>query len=574
METRSTHKLSLLDIIENECRNSAGKAALVQRGANRASDVPLSLSYASAWRCIQQHRTWLKEKILQVSRTDIQHQDVCIAYLSSNSIDMLLSLIACTDRNLIPDCHYCVAALLNVRWTPQEMANVLKSLNPQTSITIIVHGEDFGTVAERVSRQLNHESICLPIPNFSMEALQSTLSPTQPDDSNRDDLRRLRISDVEKRGDDGDAMIVFTSGTTGGSKGVRLGHRALAIQSLAKLSEPCNYSSETVMLASTVPLFHVGGISSCLAVLFAGGTLVFPPRSEPHFDPGVVKSTLETQILPTNTLVMVPAMLVALLAEMKTTSVYPFVRLILIGGQSASKHMINRLSAIFPNARIVQTYACTEAASSLTFLHINFSSSTDVSLPTTAPNGDCVGSPPSHVHLRLYRKEGKVTKIVTSPYRPGIIATRGSHVMNGYWERGSSEPATNLRGWYLTTDLGFFDQSGQLYFCGRVKDVIRSGGETVMAQEVERVLLRNPAIVECAVFPRLDDRFGEAVACAVVTKTPLQLGNVKEWCQEQGLASYKRPRFLFLVDSLPKNSSGKVLKHELVAMYGKLQSKL
>jgi acyl-CoA synthetase (AMP-forming)/AMP-acid ligase II len=193
----------------------------------------------------------------------------------------------------------------------------------------------------------------------------------------------------------------------------------------------------------------------------------------------------------------------------------------------------------------------------------------------TLPNGDCVGTPPSHVDIRLYRKSGKALNILTLPNEPGIIATRGPHLMNGYWQRGSARQQNNRTGWFLTNDLGFFDKNGQLHFCGRVKDVIRSGGETVLAQEVERVLLKHPDISECAVFPRKDERFGEAVACAIVTKRPpLVLGAIKHWCKEKGLASYKRPRYLFLVDSLPRNSSGKVLKHKLVDMFGSLRSKL
>jgi non-ribosomal peptide synthetase component E (peptide arylation enzyme) len=108
-----------------------------------------------------------------------------------------------------------------------------------------------------------------------------------------------------------------------------------------------------------------------------------------------------------------------------------------------------------------------------------------------------------------------------------------------------------------------------------VKDVIRTGGETVLAQEVERVLSAHPGIIECAVFPRKDERFGEAVACALVSKEDLGMRAVKEWCQQHGLAGYKQPKCLFLVDMLPRNSSGKILKQKLVAQFGSaVQSRL
>jgi acyl-CoA synthetase (AMP-forming)/AMP-acid ligase II len=316
-------------------------------------------------------------------------------------------------------------------------------------------------------------------------------------------------------------------------------------------------------------------------VLFAGGSLIFPNSSNKGFDVRVVKQSLENPFLAANTLVVVPAMLVALFGSDERTKArrktYLEVRLILIGGQSASGPLVQKIERTFPNARIVQTYACTEAASSLTFMYVN---SKDVSkgiVKKPVPNGDCVGTTPAHVNIRLYKRNesGKVWNILSLPFEPGVIATRGPHLMNGYWQRGATQQQ-NRSGWFLTNDLGFFDNDGKLYFCGRAKDTIRTGGETVLAQEVERVLLQHPDISECAVFPRLDERFGEAVACAIVaTRQSLQLGAIKEWCQEHGLASYKRPRYLFLVDELPKNTSGKILKHKLVQLYGdRVTSKL
>lgn len=593
--------MSLLDIFELECPNSARSPAfVVQEGTNNGNSTVTTatrwLSYADAWSSIEKHQSWLLSKVSEllasgccgVTDTEPTGTDVTFAYLSSNSMDLLLSMMASTSFAFSsPNSkakHF--TALLNTRWTPDEMIKALQSQNPANSRTIILYGDGFSETALEVSQKLGHVSSYMPIPMVSLNMLKCLEVPIKVVASSPVlHSRRFGIDEIEKRGDDRDAMIVFTSGTTGGSKGVRLSHRAIAIQSMAKLSDPCHYSRETVMLASTVPLFHIGGISSCLAVLFGGGSLMFPCSSEASFDPSLAKVSLENPLMSTNTLVVVPAMLVALLAHMgndddddSSSVAYPGVRLILIGGQSTSQSMIDTLRRMFPNARIIQTFACTEAASSLTFLNVarNDVARQKRTVLAESPNGDCVGSPPPHVHLRLYRREDKVTKIVTTPYQVGIIATRGPHLMNGYWSRGSLDPPQNISGWYLTSDLGFFDEEKQLHFCGRVKDVIRSGGETIHAQEVERVLLQNPEIAECAVFARQDDRFGEAVACAVVAKKGggLKLDSIKQWCQQQGLASYKRPRYLFLVDSLPRNSSGKVLKHKLVETFGRTRSKL
>mmetsp|Transcript_15929 Transcript_15929/g.32644 ORF Transcript_15929/g.32644 Transcript_15929/m.32644 type:complete len:179 (+) Transcript_15929:1-537(+) len=178
--------------------------------------------------------------------------------------------------------------------------------------------------------------------------------------------------------------------------------------------------------------------------------------------------------------------------------------------------------------------------------------------------------------------------------------------MNGYWQRGKKENNRNLRSsnsnnnktmvesstsnhydnhWFISSDLGFWDDQGRLCFGGRAKDVVRTGGETVLAREVEQVVLDHPDVAECAIFPRKDHRYGEAVACAIVLKNPrssiqytgsLSNETIKKWCQQRGLAGYKRPKIVFLVDSLPRNSSGKILKHKLVSRFGneELQSKL
>lgn len=524
------------------------------------------------WKCIEQHHKWLENQIGIIQRLNGHIKDVAIAYLSSNSTDMLFSMMACTSPDLSKSGTH-VAALLNTRWSSNEMAAALQSRAPIKSCTLILYGEGYQRKAQQVDDELGHLSRCLKIPIISDRFMKPMREMANSLQLKSEPSARYGLEALEEHGSIGDAMVVFTSGTTGGSKGVRLSHRAIGVQAIAKQMIPCGYSNDTYMLASTVPLFHIGGISSFLAVLFSGGTLVFPEPAASSFDPAATIYSLEHPFLPSNTLVVVPAMLTALLKMITAGTKYPRVKLLLIGGQSASQAMIHQLKEVFVNACIVQTFACTEAASSLTFFHVNATTLVESSVPSGL-NGDCVGYPPTHVALRLYKKEGKVNKIVNLPFRPGMIATRGPHLMNGYWSRGSERGDTSLSGWYVTSDIGFFDDHGQLYFCGRARDTIRSGGETIMAQEVERVLLKHPAVSECAVFAKPDDRFGEAVACAIVTTDALQLIEVKRWCDQEGLATYKRPRYLFLVDSLPRNASGKVLKHQLVLRLGKTRSKL
>lgn len=558
-----SYMTTLLDILAESCSASPDSTCCILDSSDGSQENGY-LSYSSMWRCIEKHEQWLCEVINSMLESD-SRDDIVVAYISTNSIDMLLSILACSSslshQKALP-------ALLNFRWTAIEMATALKSKGKEAT-TIVICGPGSESLGNQVVSQLNHRSKCLKLPTLSHEFIGKTLRGQKPRIQPSAIDASKRLDSIITSGSGEDALIIFTSGTTGGSKGVRLGHRAIATQALAKLREPCAYSNCTTMLASTVPLFHIGGLSSCLAVLLAGGKLLFP-SSRLGFDVSLVQKSLTSPSTPANTLVVVPAMLASILHGNNCFQAYSAVRLILIGGQSAPASMIKTLARRFPNARIVQTYACTEGASSLTFHHIRPTSNVSISSShedANKPTGDCVGSPPSHVSIRLYRKSGKTTKIVSLPYQVGIIATRGSHVMNGYWNRGAKQ--INLKGWLVTSDLGFFDENGLLFFCGRVKDVIRSGGETVLANEVERVLLKHPNISECSIFPRQDERFGEAVAGAVVSDKPLSISSLRDWCGEHGLATYKRPRHLVMVDSLPRNSSGKVLKPKLIAKYGR-----
>ena len=553
------------------------------------------LSYKDAYVAMRRHEQWIR------SRLEHSEPVVVVAYLSSNTVDMFLSVLACTDlaHHQRQQRAQATVALLNTRWTTAE---IVSALNTKSGRTLLLYGEGFREKASECADRLGGLSSIAAIPKLSNTFLRFYCHGCNNQHHLSDWLQHKTDSPVEKeiqamshhtrrskmapgRVPDDDALIVFTSGTTGGAKGVRLGHKALWIQALAKLCRPCGYDRLTKMLATTVPLFHVGGLSSTLAVFLAGGTWILPETtttttttggagSRNSFNPTqVCKCLLHSTVAP-NTLVVVPAMLHALLQAIQetatTTTVFPQVRLLLIGGQSVSSTMVRRVVQHFPNARIVQTYACTEAASSLTFHEVQRQGK----VPPTPIAGDCVGLPPSHVDLQLYKnndddKDKEKWQPIKEPWQIGVFGTRGPHIMNGYWSRDGRLDPTDL---VVTNDLGFRDERGRFYFCGRVKDVIRTGGETVLASEVERVLLGHPTVSECAVFALPDDRFGETVCVAIVptaaaASSLLSLTHLRRYCGEQGLATYKRPRRVFCVNALPRNSSGKVLKHILVERF-------
>lgn len=358
---------------------------------------------------------------------------------------------------------------------------------------------------------------------------------------------------------------------------------------------------------NVLPFFHVGGISSTLAVTMVAGCHVFLPRFTPTAGSAAVQAGR------VNSLVVVPTMLHMLVKESSRsmavsttgTSTLAGVKTVLVGGQPMSISLECLARRCMPDATFVQTYACTEAGSTIALASsradIAHSPSRGVSVVGSAARlgegfggrgGDgprvarsdpilasIGGSPAAHVEIRIVER-GLAGAYPVRPAAPGFVGeveTRGPHVMKGYW--GKPElTAQVLRpdGWLRTGDLGRLDEgNGRLVVVGRVKDVIKTGGENVHASEVESVLLRHNWVAEAAAYGVEDERLGEKVAASVVLDDDAQDQEGVITCDRARtvlsgfcglhLSHYKRPRRIDIVPALPRNSAGKVLRHRLRA---------
>lgn len=608
------------------------------------------LSYDSCWDTLQLHKNWIRNKIISVRhdawKSDGHYvnvvaspsqpeNDIVIGYLADNSPDLLLSMLGCIDLThcgvatstgddtcKLEEALSPLPAMINVRWTPLEIQRALRVHtedntkktkqiidNKQRHVTILLYGQGYEETARQAVHLINgdtmvdqqHFAVAVPLPLLSYDIINNTSDRSLHHHCNP--LKRKELSDS-------DALILFTSGTSSpnGAKGVRLSHRSLFVQAHAKTCPPCNYDSYSRVVATTVPWFHVGGISSALAVVLGGGCLVFPSDDEigsstvqrKGFQPNVVLQSLQlrdsSQSIAANTLVVVPAMLHAMFQlQQQHQQQFPpndNVRLILVGGQSIGDRLYQKTRQFFPKARIVQTYACTEAGSSITFLDLGYSTSNSVGAAnkadvdehqTTKMDGaTLVGISPQHIEIGIFDERSDKHNLMKLPRgQMGIIGTRGPHVMSGYWNRGTTnnryEKTLKVGDWMLTNDLGYVGNQNNLYFCGRANDVIRTGGESVLATEVEKVIMIHPDVEECAIFALPDDKFGDVVCAAIVLKGDARMMEENEaveddqlkvvmrtHCQHQQLAGFKRPRRVFRMHSLPRNSSGKVLKYEIV----------
>ncbi|KAL4436917.1 hypothetical protein ABPG75_004056 [Micractinium tetrahymenae] len=416
----------------------------------------------------------------------------------------------------------------------------------------------------------------------------------------------------------GAALIVYTSGTTGKPKGVALSHDALHSQSMAKLLT-CGYSSADVYLHAA-PLFHIGGLSSALAMLAAGARHVFLPR----FDGAALLAAIQEHGV--TSFIAVPAMVADLLAAAAAagTAALPSVARILVGGGGMSPALQQGLAALCPAATVHTAYGMTEGASSLTF-HTLWGPGSRADGSTARPadpqaagpaaagaageqqqqadspaGGIYVGRPPPGIELAIYQPpagdlepaaaaggNGNSANSASSSSGSGRIllsgegeiVTRGPHVMLGYWDDEEATVAAQLPGgWLRTGDLGCLRQS-QLWLLGRAKDMIKSGGENVHAWEVERALAGHPGVALAAVVGAADWRLGEAVAAAVVLRPSWRWAGERcqQHCRAAGLAGFKLPRVFLHCDVasaaaapaasgrvvLPVNSTGKVVKHLL-----------
>lgn len=586
------------------------------------------ISYKDSSQLADCYSSWIQNLVLArcVEIYQSFQVEVVVGFLSNNSPELFLATVGSVANQKSCDAignkqsrkqqpKNMMTAMLNVRWAPGEIAKALAvdedsngcsgrsrsdCCTRRHHMTIILYGcgmEESAKTAcnlihnDEVQQKYGHQCFCEAIPHI--DCIRSVSETASKRSSNSETLFPMKDSCSVQD----DALLLFTSGTTSGKpKGVRLSHASLILQSMAKLVSPCCYDSSTRILATTVPFFHVGGISSALAVAMSGGMLIFPQSSATSgFSPSVVLDSIHGYrkgldvSINTNTLVVVPAMLHAILGEIEKsggTNKYENVRLILVGGQSMTKPQLERSKRYFPKARIVQTFACTEAGSSITFSTI-----VDPTAHKDRPSccdgrreqihaGSNAGFPPHHIDLQIFRLDEKniATDQVAKPYEIGAIGTRGLHVMNGYWKRGKEE-YRDVKDWLILGDLGYLDDKGCLFFCGRSNDVIRTGGETVFSPEVERILIQHPFVDQCAVFALPDEKFGECVSVAIVDarrKALIQEGSngiylasekvlreFREFCADRQLAVYKRPRLVFYCDELPCNSSGKVLKHVL-----------
>jgi malonyl-CoA/methylmalonyl-CoA synthetase len=334
---------------------------------------------------------------------------------------------------------------------------------------------------------------------------------------------------------DDTALIIYTSGTTGQPKGVPLSHgNLLASAHAVRLAWRWTPSDR---LALCLPLFHMHGLGVGLhGSLVTGAEAVLLPK----FEPGVVAASIEAGA----TLFFGVPTMYHRLAESPALGSLAGLRLAVSGSAPlpASLHEAVRAGS---GQVVLERYGMSETAML-------------VSNPYEGERRPgTVGFPLPGVELRLAEREGGTAE----------IEVRGPNVIRSYLENPSADAAAfTSDGWFKTGDLGTLDDEGYLSISGRAKELIITGGYNVYPREVEEVLRAHPSVADAAVVGTASTAWGETIVAFVVpssTTDGLQLSELDEWCTEH-LVSYKRPREWRVVDAIPRNALGKILRHELV----------
>ncbi|WP_136636230.1 malonate--CoA ligase [Pseudooceanicola onchidii] len=346
------------------------------------------------------------------------------------------------------------------------------------------------------------------------------------------------------RGDDDLAAILYTSGTTGRSKGAMLSHGNLASNS-DMLRDYWRFTREDVLIHA-LPIFHTHGLFVATNVaLFAGASTVFLPK----FDPDAIIAAMASS----TAMMGVPTFYTRLLADDRLTPELAANMRLFISGSAPMLVDTHEQWLARTGHRVLERYGMTET---------NMSCSNPYDGERRMGT---VGFPLPGVELRIMEGGAEV-----ATGEIGVIEVRGPNVFQGYWqmpEKTAEELGAD--GWFITGDLATRDAEGYVTIVGRAKDLIISGGFNVYPKEIEEVIDDLPGVVESAVIGVPHPDFGEGVVAVVVGDTTAEAVSA---ALSDRVAKFKQPKRVVVVAELPRNTMGKVqkkaLREEYSAVFG------
>ena len=352
--------------------------------------------------------------------------------------------------------------------------------------------------------------------------------------------------------EDDTAFQLYTSGTTGRSKGVMLSHRGINMMRLCEHLEPAYSWEAGDGFINALPNFHLLHIGITLQCLYNGVAIIVVRQ----FDPAAVLAGISA-LRPT-LLTLTPTMLQMLLDHPDAAKTdFSSLRLTLYAGSPISLGLIKRAIASMP-CRFMQFYGSTEAGGASSILRPE-----EHDLEHEGKLQSC-GRPLPLIEFRIVDAAGNDV----AAGEAGELLIRQPSITKGYWRQSDTTASVLTDGWYRSGDIARRDSEGLYYIVDRAKDMIVSGGENIYSAEIENVLSTHAAVAAVAVIGVPDARWGEAVKAVVIARAGQDVDEVAllAYCRER-LAAYKVPKSVDFVDAFPLVPSGKISKKDLRARY-------
>jgi long-chain acyl-CoA synthetase len=454
-----------------------------------------------------------------------------VALLSENSVEYVYGFYGILKTGA-------VAVPLNTELKPDGLVATLKVLEAK-ALLVSRKFERAGRAAD--PSPLRPELLVLT-PSGVLEPGPGGPGPAGPSDQ-----------DPDRPVDPGScAVIIFTSGSEGKPKGVMLSH-ANILANTRSIVEYLALTADDVQMV-VLPFFYVMGQSLLNSHVAVGGTLVI--NNQFAYTASVLKQMAEEKVTGLSGVPSTYAQLLfkSPLAEYRDR--LPALRYCSqAGGHMARSIKLALLEALPPQTRLVIMYGATEASARLTYLPPEF----------LRAKIDSIGRPIPGVTMDVLSAEGQVL----GPDQNGELVARGENIMLGYFRDEEATRKVIDQHGYHTGDLGFRDREGFFFVTGRKDDQIKIDGHRVNLQEIEDTLLESGQLIECLVFPVADGSRDLALAGLAVPRegSPRGADLLLEHCRAK-MPKYKVPRFLYLIDAIPKNSNGKPDRTRALQVFG------